>query len=174
MKKAAILALLALELAVSGCGSSNSSTSTSTSASGNWEAQLSGGTGAASELNFVTALTVTDTSGVSNQPLNITGFSFINAGACFVSGETESGTATLTTSSTNQVTGTMTFTVKSGTPPGNTLTLTGNVTGTANGTSLTGGVVAGTWTLNGGGDTSCNGQGGSFIMCQNAATCTVP
>jgi hypothetical protein len=173
MKKAVIVALLALELTVSGCGHS-SSTTTTTTASGDWEAQLTGGTGDASLLNFVTAFTVTNTSGVSNQALNITGFSFINAGACFVSGETESGSATLTTSSTNQVTGTMTFTVKSGTPPGNTLMLTGDVTGTQSGNSLTGGVVSGTWQLTGqGGDPSCQGSG-SFLMCQNAATCTVP
>jgi hypothetical protein len=69
--------------------------------------------------------------------------------------------------------------VTSATPPGNVLTLTGNLTGTSNGTTgttgtLSNGVVEGTWALTGGqGDPSCTG-GGSFLMCQGAATCTVP
>src|ERR1017187_820192 len=92
MKKLAILMLLALELAVSGCGSSTSSTNvTNTSTSGNWEVQLTGGTAEASKLNFVTAFSVTDSG-----PLDITGFSFINAGACFANGlnaSTETGSA---------------------------------------------------------------------------------
>jgi hypothetical protein len=125
----------------------------------------------------VTALSVTNSG-----PLDITGFGFINAGACFANGtngSTQTGSATLVTSSTNAVTGTMTYTVQSVTPAGNTLTLNGNVTGTSNGTTgttgtLSGGVVAGTWSLTGGqGDSTCTGQG-DFIMCQGAATCVVP
>ena len=179
MKKLAILALLALELAISGCGSSTPSNTTTTTANGNWEALLSGGTGQASKLNFVTTFTVTDTTGVSNQALDITGFSFFNQGACFANGvgaSTETGTATLNTSSADAVTGTLTFTVKSVSPAGNTLTLTGDLTGTSNGTTtttgtLSNGVVSGNWQLTGG--PSCAG-GGSFIMCQGANTCTVP
>ena len=175
MKKLVILALLALELAVCGCGNSNSSTTTTTtSASGNWEAQLTGGTGEAALLNFVSTFTVNN-----NGPLSITAFSFFNAGQCFVSGQTESGSATLTTDSTNHVTGTFNYTVQSGSPSGNTLTLNGSLTGTSTtGTSgstptLTGGAVAGTWTLTGGaGDPTCTGSG-SFIMCQNATTCSI-
>ena len=163
MKKLAILALLALELAVGGCGNSSSTTTTTTNASGNWEAQLTGGIGEASLLNFTTAFTV-NTSG----PLSITGFSFINTGACFVTGEAESGTATRSTDSSNKVTGTLTYTVQSGAPAGNTLTLTGNVTGTSSSNALTGGAVKGTWTLIGG--TGCSGSG-NFTMCQNATTC---
>jgi len=179
MKKLAILALLALELGVCGCGNSTPKNSTTTTAAGNWEALLSGGKGAASLLNFVTTFNVTDTSGANNQPLDITGFSFFNAGACFANGtgtSTETGSATLNTSGTNQVTGTLTFTVVSVTPAGNTLSLTGNLTGTSNGTTtttgtLSSGVVSGTWTLTGSSD--CTG-GGNFIMCQGADTCTVP
>ena len=183
MKKAAMLALLALELAVSGCGGGSSTTSTSTSTTNNWEAQLSGGTGSASELSFVTGFTVADTTSGSSQPLNITGFGFINAGKCFVSGVTETGTASLTTGSTNQVTGSVTYTVTSGTPSGNTLTLTtsphGGVSATSSGNSTTNGTLSsgiawGDWQLTGGqGDPSCTGTG-TFIMCQNAATCTIP
>lgn len=180
MKKIAILVLLALGVAVSSCGTTPPTTTTTTSTSGNWEALITGGIGAASQLNFVTAFSVTNTTGGGNQPLDITGFGFINAGMCFVSGEIESGSANLITSSTDQITGTMSYTVKSGTPSGNTLTLTGtNVYGTYTGTTttsgnLTDGVVTGTWKLTGGaGDSSCQGSG-NFIMCQNAATCTIP
>jgi len=164
MRKLAILVLLAVELAVGGCGNSTSTTTTTTDASGNWEAQLTGGTGEASLLNFTTAFTVNNSG-----PLSITGFSFINTGTCFVSGETESGNATLATDSTNAVTGTLTYTVQSGTPAGNTLTLTGNVTGTNSSNALTGGAVTGTWSLTGG--TGCTGTG-NFTMCQNATTCS--
>jgi hypothetical protein len=177
MKKLAILILLALELVVCGCGSSNSSsTTTTTETSGNWEVQLTGGTAEASKLNFVTSFTVTNSG-----PLTITGFSFINAGACFangVNGSTESGSATLNTDSSGQVTGTLDFTVTSITPAGNILALTGNLTGTSNGTTtttgkLSNGVVSGTWTLTGGqGDASCTGTG-TFVMCQGSNTCTV-
>lgn len=176
MKKLAILILLALELAVSGCGTSSPSNVVNTSTSGNWEVQFTGGIGEASKLNFVTAFSVTNSG-----PLDITGFNFINLGACFVNGvngSSETGTATLVTSSTNAVTGTLTFTVTSITPAGNALSLTGNLTGTSNGTTsttgtLSNGVVSGTWQLTGGaGDPSCNGQG-TFVMCQGVNTCTV-
>lgn len=181
MKKLAILMLLALELAVSGCGTSSPSTVTNTSATGSWEAQLIGGTAEASKLNFVTEFNV-ENSG----PLDVTGFSFINAGACFANGldgSNEAGTASFTTNSgTLQVTGQLTFTVTSVTPPGNVLILTtpaGGLTGTSNGTTtttgtLSGGVAVGSWKLTGGsGDPSCNGTG-TFTMCQATATCTVP
>jgi hypothetical protein len=185
MKKLALL-VLALELVVCGCGSNTPSTITTTSASGNWEAQLTGGLDQASRLNFVTSFTVTPNTAGTAEPLDITGFGFINDGACFatdqngISTETESGQATITTNTgTDQVTGTLTMTVNSVTPSGNTLSLTGNLTGTSNGTTLTNGtlsngVVQGTWTLTGGaGDSSCAGSG-TFLMCQGAATCTPP
>src|ERR1700739_3783151 len=113
MKRFVILALLALEAAVCGCGHTTPTNNITTTTSGNWEAQLIGGTGAASQLNFVTAFSVTDTTGASNQSLDITGFSFINAGACFANGtnaSTEAGAATLNTSSTGAVTGSLNFT----------------------------------------------------------------
>jgi hypothetical protein len=179
MKKLAFLMVLALELAVCSCGSSTSApTTTNTATTGNWEAQLTGGADQASLLNFVTSFSVTNTG-----PLNITGFSFINAGKCFangVNGSTETGTATLITGSANQVTGTLDFTVKSVTPAGNTLSLTGNLTGTSNGTptttgTLSNGVVVGTWTLTGGaGDSTCAVPQGNFVMCQGTNTCTIP
>ena len=177
MKKLAILTLLALELAVCGCGSGTPSTTTSTTSNGSWEAQLSGGTAEDSLLDFVTTFSVTNSG-----PLNDMSLYFINQGKCFATGlnaVNETGSATLTTSSTNQVTGTLTLTVQSITPAGNTLKLNGNLTGTSNGTTtttgtLSNGVVAGTWQLTGGqGDPSCTG-GGNFILCQGGPTCTVP
>src|SRR5579862_6025203 len=180
MKKLAILMLLALEFAVSGCGTSSPSTVTNTSATGSWEAQLIGGTGEASKLNFVTEFNV-ENSG----PLDVTGFSFINSSACFangLNGSTEAGTASFTTTTgTGEVTGQLTFTITSVTPPGNVLTLTspeGGLTGTSNGTTtttgtLSGGVAVGSWTLTGGaGDPSCAVLHGTFTMCQATATCT--
>ncbi len=186
MKKVvAILALLALGLALGSCGSSTPTNAITTSTTGNWEAQLTGGTGQASQLNFVTAFNVTDTTGISNEPLSITGFGFINAGKCFVNGtngSTEAGAATLITSSTGSVSGSLTFVVTSSTSS-NVLTLntspSGGVSGTSNGTTtttgtLSNGIAWGTWTLTGAqGDPSCQGTG-NFIMCQNTATCTHP
>lgn len=176
MKKLAFLMLLGLALLVASCGTSTVPPQTTTSASGNWEAQLIGGTGPASQLNFVIAFKVTDTNGGSSEPLNITGFSFLNnsAGACFQTGETVSGTASLTTSNTNQVSGTMSITVVSGVPAGNTLTLTGTtVSGTANNGTLSSGAASGTWSLSGG--TGCTVPAGvstSFTLCQSATTCS--
>jgi len=174
MKKFALMALLALELVVCGCGTSTPNDTTNTQATGNWEAQLTGGTQQASLLNFVTTFTVTNSG-----PLDITGLAFFNSGACFGTGtnaETESGTASFTTSSTNSVTGTLSLTINSTT--GNTLLLSGDLTGTSNGSTtttgtLSNGVVVGTWTLNAA-DPNCTGgtNGGTFIMCQNKATCS--
>jgi hypothetical protein len=188
MKKFAILSLLALELAVCGCGHTTPTNNITTTTSGNWEARLTGGTGQASLLNFVTAFTVTDTTGVSNQPLQVTGFSFINAGACFSNGvgaSTEAGTANLNASATGQVTGSLLYTVTSMVPAGNMLKLTtdplnnqppGGVSGTSNGTTtttgtLSNGIVWGNWELTG--SQGCTGKG-TFVMCQGNNTCTVP
>ena len=183
MKKLAFLTLLALALAVSGCGTGPAPNVVGTSASGFWEAQLIGGTGEASKLGFVTAFNV-----INIGPLDITSFSFFNAGACFangVKGSTEAGTASFTTNiGTGQVTGSLTYTVTSAIPVGNVLTLTSNVdglTGTSNGTTtttgtLSNGVAVGNWTLTG--SSACTGGppsvGGTFIMCQGKATCTIP
>jgi len=177
MKRLAILIVLALELAVGGCGSSkNTSTETNTSTTGNWEAQLVGGTQQASLLNFTVDFSVTNSG-----PLDINGVSFFNQGACFgttINSTTESGTANFTTASSGAVIGTLDLTVKSVTPAGNVLTLTGTLIGTSSATSgtagtLTNGVVTGTWTLTGGqGDSSCAGSG-TFVMCQGKNTCSI-
>ena len=182
MKKLAILMVLALELAVCGCGTTPPSTVTNTQTVGNWEAKLIGGTGAASQLNFVTSFNVTN-----NGPLGDIIVGFYNDGACFSTGEnvtSESGTAAFTTNTqTDQVTGTLTLTVNSITPQGNALTLTsydGGLTGISNGTSsttgtLSSGVVVGTWGLTGpcvSGETPP--PSGTFVMCQGTTTCSPP
>jgi len=160
MKKLALLVLLA-ELAVCGCGSGNSANTVNTTANGNWEATMTGGIGQASLLDFVTAFSVENTG-----PLDITGFGFFNANSCFDPNPSVAGTANLTTGSTSNVTGTLTYTVQSS---GSTLTLTGTITGTASNSTVTNGVVVGTWTLSGG--NGCSGTG-DFTMCQNTTTCS--
>jgi hypothetical protein len=165
MKKLAILALLALEVTVCGCGNSTTSTTTTTSAGGKWQVVMLGGTGQSSALDFITAFTV----GSGGGTLSVTTLSFLNTQACFVSNATASGSATLVTDSSNNVTGALTYSVISGVPAGNTITLDGTaVTGTSNNGVLSGGKVTGSWTLTGGaGDPSCTG-GGSFTMTQSA------
>jgi len=164
MKKLAILAIVALQVAVCGCGktSTNAAQNPTTSVNGTWEAILSGGDGQAGVLNFVTQFNV----GTEGGTLDITSFSFLTSGPCFSSVK-ENGSASLNTSSTNQVTGTMSYTVTGG---GSTLILDGTtVTGTSNNGTLTGGAVSGTWSLSGG--SGCTGSG-TFILCQGATTCS--
>jgi hypothetical protein len=178
MKKV-FLIVLALELAVCACGNSSPTATPNTQTTGNWEAFLLGGTDQASLLNFVVAFNVTNSG-----PLDFTGFSFFNQGACFANGtneQTENGTATLNTASAGIVTGTLTMNIASATN-GNAMALTGTVTGNSNGTTtttgnLTNGVVVGTWTLTGAaGDPSCSVPSGTFVMCQNptGGTCPAP
>jgi hypothetical protein len=179
MKKLAIILVMALEIAVCGCGGNTTSTTSTptTSTNGNWESQLINGTGQSSLLNFVVSFSVNNTG-----PLDITGFSFFNANSCFQTGtdaETESGTATLSTTNAGTVSGPFTLTITAA-GTGTALGLTGTITGTSNGTTtttgtLSGGSVVGTWTLKPGAnaDSSCTAvTDGTFIMCQGATTCT--
>lgn len=181
MKKLAILLAVALQIAACGCATNNTnqtSTIATTANGGFWEAQLTGGTGQASLLNFNVAFSVNTTG-----PIDVTGFSFFNEGACFsttANSETISGTTTLGTANNGTVTGPFDMTVKS-TTNSNTLVLKGNLTGTSNGTTsttgtLSNGVVIGTWALTSS-DSSCIGSAssksnGNFVMCQGAATCS--
>ena len=186
MKKLAFLVLLAVAAVVSSCGTKTTPPTTTTTAKGSWEAVLTGGLGDATQLNFVVQFDVTNTNNATTEPLSISGFSFFNNNACFVSGQTISGSSALGTSNSNQVTGSMNFTVTSNVPSGNVLTLTSTaLSGTASGGNLSNGAVTGTWTLSGGqGDPSCcvgsgctaSGQEttpGVFTLCQNTTTCTV-
>jgi hypothetical protein len=186
MKQLGILILLAMGVVALACGHSNSAPTIFTNTNGNWEAQLIGGKGPAAQLNFVTSFNVQNFNGGANTPLTITGFSFINTQSC-LNAASASGSMNLTTQSTDQVTGSMEFTVKSLTSAGAALSLftvntsttppttVGEVTGTATGTdnlTLTNGIAYGDWQLTSS-NPECVGSG-TFVMCQNAATCTVP
>lgn len=180
MKRLAILIGLALGLVLCGCANNTRSTVTNTSTTGNWEAQLINPTGGqASLLNFVVSFDVTNSG-----PLSIKGFAFFNEGTCFKTGlnaQTESGTASFTTDSTGNVTGTLSLKITSSSN-GSVLSLSGNLTGKSNGTTtttgtLSSGVVVGNWTLTPGTNTTgCNSvtsaDNATFVMCQNAATCS--
>lgn len=182
MKKLAIPILLTLSWALGGCGTSTPSPTVTTTTNGNWEVQMTGGTGQASLLNFVAPFALTTNNGV-NEPLDIeAGFGFINSSQCFTNNatqETVTGSATLNALSSGQVTGTLSMTITGAAPTSNVLTLTGtSLTGTSNYSpgvvgTLSNGVVTGTWTLTG----PCTGsttQQGNFLMCQGANKCTPP
>jgi hypothetical protein len=139
MKKLAVAWLVALVLTLVGCGSNDHHQG---NINGTWTAVLTD-----TNFNFATSLVVN-----SNGSLNVSQFSFSTSGPCFVSGETESGSFTLTGDFNGNVTGQFGFTVMSGSPSGNTLTLTG----TANGNTITG-----MWSLTGG--VGCTGSG-TFTM----------
>jgi hypothetical protein len=171
MKKFAMGALLALGFMLGGCASNTVAPAPSTGAGGNWEAQLQGSSGNGALLNFVSNFSV----GYGGGTFTINSFSFINSNSCFATLAGENGSAILATNSSNQVTGTLTYTVTSGGPSVSTLTLTatpptGQLMGTSSGTSgntaLQNGVAYGTWSLSGG--TNCNDYQGTFVMCQQA------
>jgi hypothetical protein len=162
MKEVAIL--LVAMLLVNGCGSN--STPTPTTAADTWSATVLGGHGPASGFSFSTDFTLN-----SNGTLTLSTFQFYNAGSCFpVDGDAVTGL--ITNLEVNQdnyaVTGTLKFTVQSGS---NTLVLTGALTGTGGPSGndvLTGGSVTGTWVFTGSGSpTGCNDTTGSFTMTQS-------
>jgi len=184
MKKLATLCLVAIEIAVAGCGViPPPTTQVNTNVSGNWEAQLSGGTGEGTLINFVTTFQFANLGA-----LDITYLNFINDNACFQGGQTATGTVTnAQTLANGQFSGTLTYKIVSGTPAGNTLTLQGTITGTSSGTpgtigTLTDGAVTGSpsaanpkfgWKLTGSSDCGgSKGMTGTFTMCQGSATCS--
>jgi hypothetical protein len=185
MKKLAFLTLLAIAALISSCGSNQIAGLPTSSISGNWEAQLTGGTQGAAALNFLVNFNLFVTNGSGNQGLNINDFSFINSpNSCFPGPPGVTGTVNLTNSlNTNQITGSITLTIKSGTD--NTLTLsadpsasppTGELIGTSSNGVVTNGAVNGQWTLTGSNGCTAGGTSAvvqpSFIMCQNATSCT--
>jgi len=142
MKQFAAVVLLVAGLAMVGCGSKDGSPA---NINGMWNASLI-------DINNATIFTF-GTSLVVNGDgsLSISNFNFTSSSPCFVSGETESGSFTLSGNFNGNVTGKFQFAVLSGTPAGNTLTLSG----TANGNT-----ISGTWSLSGSG---CTGTG-TFTM----------
>jgi hypothetical protein len=143
MKKLAFTLFLGLGLTLAGCGSDHNNGNIN----GNWTATLTD-TGGAQMFAFSTSLQATGNSG----SVTINNFHFSTNSVCFVSGETESGTFALTGNFNGNVAGQFGMSVLSGSPGGNTLTLTG---------SISGNTITGTWTL--AGLSGCNSSG-NFTM----------
>ena len=146
MKKLAVTWFVAVILTLVGCGSSNS---TQGNINGTWSAVLTS-TNTTTNFNFGTSLAVN-----SDGTLSVSQFSFTTSEPCFVSGETESGSFTLSGNFSGNVTGQFGFKVMSGSPSGNTLTLTGTVNGNT---------ITGNWSLTG--STGCTGSG-TFTMTKS-------
>src|ERR1039458_9453298 len=164
MKAVAILLLVGAVM-LNGCGGNSATVQAASGAV--WQAQLTGGSGAASGLSFITTFTIN-----GNGSLSVSNFQFLNQGSCFpVTGEDPSGSISdlQVISTTGQVTANFSFTVPGG---GNTLTLTGPLTGTETGivvgTTNTGtfssASVLGTWTLTGAGTCNVTASDTSFTM----------
>jgi hypothetical protein len=144
MKNLAVILLLALGLITVGCGSNRS---TPGNINGTWNATLTDVNGVVTEFSFGTSLMVN-----GDGTLSVSNFTFNSSSPCFVSGETESGSFTLSGNFNGNVTGQLHYTVSSGSPAGNVLVLNG---------SANGNTISGTWTLIGGG--GCSGSG-NFTM----------
>lgn len=143
MKYFAVTVILIAGLALVGCGSNSSNSS---NINGTWNATL---TSAGNSTIFTFGTTLKENTDGS---LSVSNFSFTTNSSCFVSGESETGSFTLSGDFNGNVNGKFGFTVQSGNPSGNTLALSG----TANG-----GTISGTWTLTGSG--GCTGNG-TFTM----------
>ena len=138
MKKLAMALLVTAVMTLVGCGSN----STPGNINGHWTAVLTDTT-----FNFGTSVVVNN-----DGTLSVSNFSFSTNSPCFVSGETESGSFAFTGNFNGKVTGSFTLKVVSGSPSGNTLSLTGTVSGDT---------ITGTWSLTGG--NGCTGSG-NFTM----------
>jgi hypothetical protein len=137
--------LLAVGLILVGCGSNNS---TPSNINGTWNATLIDTNNNVTAFTFGTSLVVN-----GDSSLSISNFTFTSNSACFVSGETATGSFKLSGNTNGNVNGTFGFVVNSGTPAGNTITLTGTATGNT---------ISGTWTMAG---TGCTGNG-TFTMAK--------
>jgi hypothetical protein len=142
MKQFVTALFLAVSFALVGCGSNNSN---SNNINGTWNATL---TDSNNVQAFSFGVSLVENSGGS---LTISNFTFNSNSPCFVSGETATGSFTLSGNLNGSMQGSFGFLVNSGNPSGNTLTLTG----TANGNT-----ISGTWTMAGAG---CSGTG-TFTM----------
>ena len=143
MKKLAVAMLLLVGVMLVGCGSNSNNKG---NVSGNWTATLMDTQGNQS-FAFTTVLVDQGDGNVS-----VSKFGFSSNSNCFVSGTTETGTFGLTGNFNGNVKGTFGMTITSGTPSGNTLTLSGTVNGST---------ISGTWSLIG--SLGCTGSG-TFTM----------
>ena len=143
MKQFAVALLVLVGLVLTGCGANNTNAS---NLNGTWNATLMGNNNS-TVLAFGTSLQVNNNGSVS-----VLNFKFTTNSPCFVTGETETGSFTLAGNFNGQVNGNFGMIVQSGTPTGNTLTLTG---------SAAGNTISGNWTLTG--SSGCTGSG-TFSM----------
>ena len=158
MKKLAVLLLLALELTLTGCGSSTASSSVK-AANGTWESSLIGTDAGIDVFKVITTFSVGATGALS-----VSYFGFLTTGPCFpLTGETPSGTFTVTSATTTSTSANVQFTVpSSGNSLANSLAMTGTATGTTDTSgNTTWSTITGTWTLTGG--SGCTGSG-TFTM----------
>jgi len=138
MRKLAIGTVLAVGLVLVGCGSSNHSQNVN----GNWTATLT-------DANNNPALSFTTTiAQSSSSSLSVTNLHFSTSSPCFVSGETATGSFTLSGNFNGNASGAFGMNVQSGSPGGNTLTMNGTVAGNS---------ITGNWTLMG--SSGCTGSG---------------
>lgn len=142
MKQFGIAAVLAFGVMLFACGGGNSNTVPTVT--GNWTATLTNAD-TTPAFTFTTSLT----QGSNTTVVTGTNLTF-NSTDCFTSGGTETGSFVLSGNGNGNMTGAFQLTVVSGTPPGNTLTLTGTVSNNT---------VTGTWILTG----TCSGSG-NFTM----------
>jgi hypothetical protein len=142
MKQFGIAMVLGLGLLLSACGGGNSSTAGTIT--GNWTATLTNAD-TTPAFTFSTSLTQGSTTTV----VTGTNLSFTTSNSCFTSGGTQTGSFVLSGMNGN-ITGAFQLTIVSGTPPGNTLVLTGTVNNNT---------IAGNWNLSG----ACTGSG-TFTM----------
>ena len=138
MRKFAVALAFIVGLTLIGCGSSNHSQNIN----GNWTATLT-------DANNNQALSFTTTiAQSSSSSLSVTNLHFSTNTPCFVSGETATGSFTLSGNFSGNVSGAFGMNVQSGSPGGNTLTMTGTVAGNS---------ITGNWTLMG--SSGCTGSG---------------
>lgn len=141
MKQCALVTVVVLGLIAAGCGSNNSN-----SINGTWNATLLANN-SSTVFAFGTSLQQN-----SDGSVTVLNFKFTSSSPCFVAGQTETGSFTLSGNFNGQMSGKFGLTVASGTPSGNTLALVGTVAGST---------ISGNWTLTG--TSGCTGSG-TFSM----------
>ena len=138
MRKLAVVLAFIVGLTLIGCGSSNQTQNID----GNWTATLTDANNNQA-LSFSTTIAQS-----SSSSLSVTNLHFSTNTPCFVSGETATGSFTLSGNFSGNMSGAFGMNVQSGSPGGNTLTMTGTVAGNS---------ITGNWTLMG--STGCTGSG---------------
>lgn len=148
MRQFTLAVLLLLDVILIGCGFSNSNFNkpSPNNVNGTWKATLVGGD-KATMFQFGAALTAD-----SNGLLTFSNFSLTTDSACFVDGETETGSVTFGQDLASSPNGLFAMGIQSKPPSQNTLTLSGKQGGTN---------IAGSWSLTG--DAGCSGSG-TFTM----------